>query len=101
MIVLNSCLIRPITEGLRDPPVGEGMSVPKEVEEDFEFEDSTFEINSPAVANDDLMIESEPVRAAARGQVPMRVEDELAYYKKKAIHQDILIFEMRALLQSG
>ena len=77
------------------------MSVPKEVEEDFEFEDSTFEINSPAVANDDLMIESEPVRAAARGQVPMRVEDELAYYKKKAIHQDILIFEMRALLQSG
>jgi len=26
------------------------MAVPKEAEEDFEFEDSTFEINSPAVA---------------------------------------------------
>jgi len=75
--------------------------VPKEAEEDFEFEDSTFEINSPAVANDELIVESEPLRPAARGQAPMRVEDELAYYKKKAIHQDILIFEMRALLQSG
>jgi len=45
------------------------MSVPIEAEEGFEFEDSTFEINSPAVANDELIIE--------------------------------LIFEMRALLQSG
>jgi len=31
----------------------------------------------------------------------MQVEDELEYYRNKAIHQDILIFEMRALLQSG
>ena len=77
------------------------MPVPKEVEEDFEFEDSTFEINSPSVANDEQIVESEPLRSPARGKAPMRVEDELEYYKKKAIHQDILIFEMRALLQSG
>lgn len=77
------------------------MSVPNEAEEDFEFEDSTFEINSPAVANDELLTNSEPARPAARGKAPMRVEDELDYYRKKAIHQDILIFEMRALLQSG
>ena len=81
--------------------MGYGMSAPIEAEEEFEFEDSTFEINSPAVANDELIIEDEPMRAASRGQAPMCVEDELAYYKKKAIHQDILIFEMRALLQSG
>ncbi len=65
-----------------------------------EFEDSTFEINSPSVANDEYAEELEPIRAA-RGQTPMRVEDELDYYRRKAIHQDILIFEMRALLQSG
>ena len=63
--------------------------------------DSTFEINSPSVANDEVAIDSVPVRQPARGQGPRSVEDELAYYRKKAIHQDILIFEMRALLQSG
>ena len=38
---------------------------------------------------------------SVRGCQPQSVEDELEYYRKKAIHQDILIFEMRALLQSG
>ena len=47
------------------------MSAPIEAEEEFEFEDSTFEINSPAVANDELIIEDEPMRAASRGQAPM------------------------------
>lgn len=75
------------------------MPAPREIEDELEFEDSTFEINSPAVANDELI--EEPARPAVRGQTPMRVEDELEYYRKKAIHQDILIFEMRALLQSG
>ena len=77
------------------------MPDPKNAEEDFEFEDSTFEINSPAVANDEINEDSEPARPVQRGQSPMCVEDELNYYRKKAIHQDILIFEMRALLQSG
>ena len=77
------------------------MSVSNAPEDDFEFEDSTFEINSPVVANDEVIEESEPARPAVRGQAPMCVEDELEYYRKKAIHQDILIFEMRALLQSG
>ncbi len=77
------------------------MSVSKEAEDDFEFEDSTFEINSPSVVNDEVIEDSEPARPAARGQAPLCVEDELEYYRKKAIHQDILIFEMRALLQSG
>jgi len=65
-----------------------------------ELEDSTIEINSPSVASDEDMPEDEPLRIA-RGKTPMRVEDELEYYRNKAIHQDILIFEMRALLQSG
>ena len=65
-----------------------------------EFEDSTIEINSPSVANDEDEVENVPARAG-RGKAPMCVEDELEYYRNKAIHQDILIFEMRALLQSG
>jgi len=77
------------------------MAVSKKAEEEYEFEDSTFEINSPAVANDELIEDLEPAKPTSRGQAPVRVEDELEYYRKKAIHQDILIFEMRALLQSG
>ena len=67
---------------------------------DEEFEDSTIEINSPSVANDALISENDTARLV-RGKAPMQVEDELEYYRNKAIHQDILIFEMRALLQSG
>jgi diguanylate cyclase (GGDEF)-like protein len=67
----------------------------------YDVEDSTFEINSPSVANDELFVETTPARSAKRGQGPATVDDELDYYRKKAIHQDILIFEMRALLQSG
>jgi len=69
-------------------------------EAEDEIEDSTIEINSPSVASDEDIAEDEPLRIA-RGKTPMRVEDELEYYRNKAIHQDILIFEMRALLQSG
>jgi len=69
-------------------------------ETEEEFEDSTIEINSPSVANDALIIENDTSRLS-RGKPPMKVEDELDYYRNKAIHQDILIFEMRALLQSG
>ena len=74
------------------------MAAPQEAEEEYDFEDSTIEINSPSVANDEFVQESIPVRSAARGSAPV---DELEYYRNKAIHQDILIFEMRALLQSG
>ena len=70
-------------------------------EQQYDVEDSTFEIDSPAVANDELVVETVPARRATRGKAPVSVEDELDYYRKKAIHQDILIFEMRALLQSG
>ena len=76
------------------------MAAPQEAEEEYDFEDSTFEINSPSVANDEFIQESIPVRSAVRGGAPVPV-DELEYYRNKAIHQDILIFEMRALLQSG
>jgi len=69
-------------------------------DKDEEFEDSTIEINSPSVANDALISENDTGRLV-RGKAPMQVEDELEYYRNKAIHQDILIFEMRALLQSG
>lgn len=67
----------------------------------YDLDDSTFEIDSPSVANDELLVETTPARQPARGQAPATLEDELDYYRKKAIHQDILIFEMRALLQSG
>jgi diguanylate cyclase (GGDEF)-like protein len=67
----------------------------------YDLDDSTFEIDSPSVANDELIVETTPARQPVRGQAPATVEDELDYYRKKAIHQDILIFEMRALLQSG
>jgi len=66
-----------------------------------EVDDSTFEIDSPSVANDEHMAETTPARQPRRGQGPISVDEELDYYRKKAIHQDILIFEMRALLQSG
>lgn len=35
------------------------------------------------------------------GQYTREIQHELSYYKQKAIEQDIEIFEMRALLQSG
>lgn len=66
-----------------------------------EVDDSTFEIDSPSVANDEHKVETTPARQLRRGQGPISVDEELDYYRKKAIHQDILIFEMRALLQSG
>ena len=77
------------------------MSKSNELEEEYEFEDSTFEINSPTVANDEMMDADLQERARIRGKAPLCVEEQLDYYRKKAIHQDILIFEMRALLQSG
>jgi len=67
----------------------------------YDLEDSTFEIDSPSVANDALIPDTTPARQPTRGQGPASIQDELDYYRKKAIHQDILIFEMRALLQSG
>lgn len=70
-------------------------------EQQYDFEDLTFEIDSPSVANDASIVEITPARSPSRGCGPSSVEDELEYYRKKAIHQDILIFEMRALLQSG
>ncbi len=77
------------------------MSVSNEAEEEYDFEDSTFEINSPTVANDESIEDDSQERVAMRGKAPLNVEEQLDYYRKKAIHQDILIFEMRALLQSG
>lgn len=77
------------------------MSKSNAFEEEYEFEDSTFEINSPTVANDELMDADLQERARVRGTAPLCLEEQLEYYRKKAIHQDILIFEMRALLQSG
>lgn len=70
-------------------------------EQNYDIDDSTFEIDSPSVANDELLVKTTPARQPKRGHGPASVEDELDYYRKKAIHQDILIFEMRALLQSG
>jgi len=70
-------------------------------EQTYDVEDSTFEIDSPSVANDELVGEITPAKPTKRGQGPQNARDELEYYRRKAIHQDILIFEMRALLQSG
>ncbi len=70
-------------------------------EHQYDLDNSTSEIDSPSVANDELIADSTPARQPVRGQGPRSIEDELDYYRKKAIHQDILIFEMRALLQSG
>lgn len=67
----------------------------------YDLDESTFEIDSPSVSNDELIADTAPARQLVRGQGPLTTEDELDYYRKKAIHQDILIFEMRALLQSG
>jgi diguanylate cyclase (GGDEF)-like protein len=67
----------------------------------YDIDDSTSEIESPAVANCDQAAELTPARSEKRGRLPVSAEDELEYYRNKAIHQDIQIFEMRALLQSG
>jgi len=67
----------------------------------YDVVDSTFEIDSPSVANDELVGEITPAKPTKRGQGPKDAHNELEYYRRKAIHQDILIFEMRALLQSG
>ena len=67
----------------------------------YDIDDSTSEIESPSVSSDDDRVELAPARRERRGRLPLSVEDELDYYRNKAIHQDILIFEMRALLQSG
>ena len=67
------------------------MSMSNEFEEEYEFEDSTFEINSPTVANDEMMDADLQERARIRGKAPLCVEEQLEYYRKKAIHQDILI----------
>ncbi len=77
------------------------MATPKEAEYQCDVDDSTSEIESPVVANDEEISDVVPAREPVRGCDPATVEDELEYYRKKAIHQDILIFEMRALLQSG
>jgi len=77
------------------------VTVSNNAEQKFDVEDSTFEIDSPSVANDELIGEITPARPTRRGEQPNSANDELDYYRKKAIHQDILIFEMRALLQSG
>ncbi|MFN7737145.1 MAG: diguanylate cyclase [Pirellula sp.] len=42
-----------------------------------------------------------PTSEGIEGTVSPRVQQELDYFRKKAIEQDIEIFEMRALLQSG
>lgn len=83
-------------------PSGAHQLMERQEEADYQYDlDSTFEIDSPSVANDEVIAETTPARLTLRGQGPATVEDELEYFRKKAIHQDILIFEMRALLQSG
>ncbi len=77
------------------------MATPAPAEEQYDLEDPTSEIDCPSVANDEDLPESVTARTPARGRAPASVTEELDYYRKKAIHQDILIFEMRALLQSG
>jgi diguanylate cyclase (GGDEF)-like protein len=77
------------------------VAAPEEAEYQYDLEHSTSEIESPSVANDEQVSDLVPARQNKRGQAPVSVEDELEYYRNKAIHQDILIFEMRALLQSG
>ena len=77
------------------------MPALEEAEYQYDLEHTTSEIESPSVANDDQVTDLVPARQNKRGQAPVSVEDELEYYRNKAIHQDILIFEMRALLQSG
>ncbi|OED35642.1 hypothetical protein AB833_29605 [Chromatiales bacterium (ex Bugula neritina AB1)] len=77
------------------------MARSQDTEQQYDLVNPMFEIDSPSVANDAATTELTPARQPSRGQGPNTVEDELTYYRKKAIHQDILIFEMRALLQSG
>jgi diguanylate cyclase (GGDEF)-like protein len=77
------------------------VAAPSHAEELYDLEDPTSEIDCPSVANDENVQERLPARTLTRGRAPVSVDEELEYYRKKAIHQDILIFEMRALLQSG
>lgn len=77
------------------------MTSSHNAEYQYELDDATSEINSPVVASDASVTELVPARLGKRGKVPVPPEDELEYYRNKAIHQDIQIFEMRALLQSG
>lgn len=77
------------------------MTSSNQAEYQYDLDDSTSEIESPVVANDSAIREITPARLSKRGQLPVPPEDELDYYRNKAIHQDIQIFEMRALLQSG
>jgi len=67
----------------------------------YDHEDTTCEIDCPSVEEDDVQSSIVPIKQPVRGQGPSSIEDKLSYYRKKAIHQDILIFEMRALLHSG
>ncbi len=77
------------------------MAEAANTEDQYDLEDPTSEIDCPSVANDETVADSAPVRMPTRGRAPATVDEELDYYRRKAIHQDILIFEMRALLQSG
>ena len=77
------------------------MPLAQRPEYQYDVDDSTSEIESPSVSSDENRVELTPARREKRGRLPLSVEDELDYYRNKAIHQDILIFEMRALLQSG
>ena len=77
------------------------MPLAQRPEYQYDVDDSTSEIESPSVSSDENRVELTPARRERRGRLPLSVEDELDYYRNKAIHQDILIFEMRALLQSG
>ena len=77
------------------------MPLAQRPEYQYDVDDSTSEIESPSVSSDENRVELTPARREKRGRLPLTVEDELDYYRNKAIHQDILIFEMRALLQSG
>ncbi len=67
----------------------------------YDHEDTTCEIDCPSVADESTESAIVPVKQPSRGTGPGSVEDKLNYYRKKTIHQDILIFEMQALLQSG
>jgi len=77
------------------------LNPPRKAEYQYDLNDLTSEIDSPVVANDEHVSELLPAKPAYRGQGAANAEDELEYYRKKAVYQDIQIFEMRALLQSG
>jgi diguanylate cyclase (GGDEF)-like protein len=67
----------------------------------YDHEDTTCEIDCPVVSDDEIESDQKPRKQPLRGQNPDEMDDQLSYYRKKAFHQDIQIFEMRALLQSG